>query len=233
SEYFNLLEIPPLNEQQDESAESFRSIPADIIPNLKSLQIIDSGVEKCQEINSALSEVDFQLVGASIYIYYKENIIPSFSQLIWKYPKRTIVKNGDNTEEWLDKGCLEDFKQYIISLEEKGIVSDQCITNDIILPHHDEADDDMVMPPHPTQCTDPQIPFTHYLQGFRFGFAQGLNNEQLKQYISRVGAFNGYIFYFNAKGNQIGNSYSGLFIGWEKVDDQQYWIVIEKQLDDG
>ncbi|KAA6360199.1 MAG: hypothetical protein EZS28_044274, partial [Streblomastix strix] len=23
------------------------------------------------------------------------------------------------------------------------------------------------------------------------------------------------------------------FIGWEKVDDQQYWIVIEKQLDDG
>ncbi|KAA6395046.1 MAG: hypothetical protein EZS28_009430 [Streblomastix strix] len=135
------------------------------------------------------------------------------------------MHNTSTSETYFEKlGCVSnEYYQYELGIELNGVVSSECISNDAIIPGHSDSSTQTI-PTKPTICDENQSEIVKYIQGYKYGQILGIDQEDLKLYLTRVSPVVGSIIYLLDDGD---TTITGeiVFLGREKVANKQYWII--------
>ncbi|KAA6392201.1 MAG: hypothetical protein EZS28_012273 [Streblomastix strix] len=235
-EYFDIMDnakFPPLIPGKDENSDSFQIFTDEIVKYLKASQKLDFDFTKCMLLYTAIEYEDYALYGFSAYAMQNANITPSIIYAVESLPEEIFMKfinQDDDMELWnffYEIGCGGDFDQYILGFELNGIVSDECISNNAIIPGHTDSQSSE-MPPKPTVCENEAIPFVQYLQGFKYWWIEQFTVEQFKRVLTRTGVAIGHVYYIDAE--DVDDVDDSIFIGWENINEVEYWIIAKQIL---
>ncbi|KAA6359633.1 MAG: hypothetical protein EZS28_044840, partial [Streblomastix strix] len=124
-----------------------------------------------------------------------------------------------------EEGCDALWQKTLISFEYNGLISSDCVSNRILLPHHLDAPETK-MPRQPFSCDSPDE-FTKHLREFKYGRIENVDNYMMKKYLTRIGAVYGYMHYFDEETQTIQDKQT-YFIGWD-IDEhgKEFWITAD------
>ncbi|KAA6379947.1 MAG: hypothetical protein EZS28_024527 [Streblomastix strix] len=227
-EYVNVLDVPLIYTDKTEKDENFKLISADILPDLLVSKKLGFNWDKCQILKESIVMNQYAFYGYNIFIHHNSNISPSIiygitslpQNIQWKYMDHGILK----LEPYFPKrGCQGSLDQYVLGFQLNGITNSSCISNDAIIPGHDDASQYEQMPPIPKICDDSNIPFIKYLSGYKYGYIGNLSNEEMKIVLTRLGPFLGRIYYYDSS-QQIIDYREGIILGWNR----DKWIITKQ-----
>ncbi|KAA6370620.1 MAG: hypothetical protein EZS28_033853 [Streblomastix strix] len=221
----NITDIHLLNSEISETSNSFRLIPANVINTLKASSRQNFNYERCLVLNNSIKFADLALYGYYAYVRQGANITASLVYNLESNPKNVYGKLNDGNIIRVygrDDGCEQDNYMYTFGFEINGVVPSNCISNNAILPGHEDAPEGTNMPQTPTKCQNTEIPFTRYLQGFKYGGINKVNNEQMKLYLTRTGP---------VLTGSTSNQNINIIIGWETGQKGgEQWIVANQKI---
>ncbi|KAA6391115.1 MAG: hypothetical protein EZS28_013358 [Streblomastix strix] len=239
-EYVNILDdtkFPLLQEGYDETSEAFRLITKEEFEGLNVSQHHFYEGLKCRNVISAFGRF-YGLLGLSAYIHDKDDIFPSITYLLQSIPADIQIKNEQGYIPFFSRrGCRGDSDQYIVGFDfSNGIVSSECFSNEHLLPYHDDdPQGEMPYPPKPTVCDD-GTQISKSMQGYKSAYVTNYSSFEMKQILTRVGPIDGYINYIDEEDILKEQTEDAIFIGWEKLDNIEQWIIVERkslQYEDG
>ncbi|KAA6398423.1 MAG: hypothetical protein EZS28_006048 [Streblomastix strix] len=226
---FDIRDFSLIQQGQDESAFSFRLIPDRVLTTLLTAQPLNFNFHGCQSQKDA-TRLDYTLYGLSAYIYEQKNVSSSITYGLRKITKLKLKKfdiDGNPVlEEYESLGCGADRMNAKISFEINGLVSQECISDDV---------GGVLDTQIPTQCSDDGLNIEDsvnnkkFLENYKHGQVRNASNNIIKEFLTRTGIIQGDIIYYNDMDEQIGQETDVSFIGWDKdSQNKEQWIIARK-----
>ncbi|KAA6356679.1 MAG: hypothetical protein EZS28_047794, partial [Streblomastix strix] len=178
--------------------------------------------QKCRVLQDVVEHLDYALYGIVTYLREKVNIAPSITYAVESSPDEIKMIYSEEYEEEVPRGCHGNWYQYVLGIDQNGIVSSKCVSNNATLfPDYSEGTS-TTMPVKPTRCDDKINDVQQYSKGLKYGMIREVSIDELKQFITRVGPVNGVIKYYKDIEDILYEE--GIFYGWEGNE----WIVAKK-----